>query len=73
MKVARQSMHIAVATFLPPQQYTTWIDHACHSAMQGGTVVNEDREFRADVLLADGLIQAVGEGLTVSPFFTQGW
>ena len=32
--------------------------------IQGGTVVNADREFRADVLCVDGLIAAVGENLT---------
>jgi dihydropyrimidinase len=31
--------------------------------IQGGTVVNADRSFRADVLCEDGLIAAVGEGL----------
>ena len=31
--------------------------------IQGGTVVNADRAFRADVLCNDGLITAVGEGL----------
>jgi dihydropyrimidinase len=31
--------------------------------VRGGTVVNADRSFRADVLCADGLIRAVGEGL----------
>jgi len=31
--------------------------------IQGGTVVNADRTFRADVLCEDGLITAVGEGL----------
>jgi len=31
--------------------------------IQGGTVVNADRSFRADVLCQDGLIVAVGEGL----------
>ncbi len=31
--------------------------------IQGGTVVNADRSFRADVLCEDGLITAVGEGL----------
>jgi len=31
--------------------------------IQGGTVVNADRSFRADVLCQDGLITAVGEGL----------
>lgn len=33
--------------------------------IRGGTVVNADRSFRADVLCADGRIQAVGEGLEV--------
>ncbi len=31
--------------------------------VQGGTVVNADRSFRADVLCQDGVITAVGEGL----------
>ena len=31
--------------------------------IRGGTVVNADRQFRADVLCVDGLIQAVGENL----------
>ena len=31
--------------------------------IRGGTVVNADRAFRADVLCQDGLIAAVGEGL----------
>ena len=35
-----------------------------HSLLvRGGTVVNADREFRADVLCLDGLIAAVGESL----------
>jgi len=33
--------------------------------IQGGTVVNADRTFRADVLCEDGVIAAVGEGLEV--------
>ena len=33
--------------------------------IQGGTVVNADRSFRADVLCKDGVIAAVGEGLDV--------
>ncbi len=33
--------------------------------IQGGTVVNADREFRADVLVRDGRIAAVGPGLAV--------
>lgn len=33
--------------------------------IRGGTVVNADRSFRADVLCADGVIKAVGEGLEV--------
>ncbi len=33
--------------------------------IQGGTVVNADRSFRADVLCHDGTIAAVGEGLDV--------
>ena len=32
--------------------------------IQGGTVVNADQEFRADVLCVDGLIAAVGNNLT---------
>lgn len=32
--------------------------------IRGGTVVNADREFRADVLCVDGVIAAVGESLT---------
>lgn len=31
--------------------------------IQGGTVVNADQEFRADVLCVDGLIAAVGNNL----------
>lgn len=31
--------------------------------IKGGTVVNADRSFRADVLCQDGLISALGEGL----------
>jgi len=31
--------------------------------IKGGTVVNADRSFRADVLCHDGKIQAVGENL----------
>lgn len=31
--------------------------------VRGGTVVNADRSFRADVLCSEGVIQAVGEGL----------
>ena len=31
--------------------------------IRGGTVVNADRQFRADVLCVDGKISAVGEGL----------
>lgn len=33
--------------------------------IRGGTVVNADRQFRADVLCVDGVIQAVGENLEV--------
>jgi dihydropyrimidinase len=33
--------------------------------IRGGTVVNADRQFRADVHCADGVIQAVGENLEV--------
>ncbi|PKM41640.1 MAG: dihydropyrimidinase, partial [Gammaproteobacteria bacterium HGW-Gammaproteobacteria-1] len=33
--------------------------------IRGGTVVNADRQFRADVLCADGVIKAVGENLEV--------
>ena len=29
--------------------------------IQGGTVVNADREFKADVLCVDGVIAAVGD------------
>ena len=32
---------------------------------QGGTVVNADRQFGADVLIKDGLIHAVGSDLEV--------
>jgi dihydroorotase-like cyclic amidohydrolase len=32
--------------------------------LKGGTVVNADRAFTADVLLRNGLIEAVGPGLT---------
>jgi len=35
--------------------------------IRGGTVVNADREQRADVLCADGLIAAVGENLDMPP------
>ena len=31
--------------------------------IKGGTVVTAERTFRADVLCADGLVQAIGEGL----------
>lgn len=33
--------------------------------IRGGTVINADRQFRADVYCADGVIQAVGENLEV--------
>jgi dihydropyrimidinase len=33
--------------------------------LRGGTVVNADRQFRADVLCVDGIIVAVGENLEV--------
>ncbi|MDZ4377117.1 MAG: dihydropyrimidinase [Xanthomonadaceae bacterium] len=33
--------------------------------IRGGTVVNADRQFRADVYCADGVIKAVGENLEV--------
>src|SRR3546814_611882 len=33
--------------------------------IRGGTVVNADRQFRADVYCADGVIKAVGENLDV--------
>jgi len=36
-------------------------DHAV--LIKGGTVVNADRSFQADVLLRDGVIQAVGPDL----------
>ena len=32
---------------------------------QGGTVVNADRQFGADLLIEDGLIHAVGKDLEV--------
>ena len=32
--------------------------------IKGGTVVNADQSVRADVLCGDGIILAVGEGLT---------
>ncbi|MDP3610855.1 MAG: amidohydrolase family protein, partial [Rubrivivax sp.] len=32
--------------------------------IRGGTVVNADREFRADVLVADGLVAQVGSSLS---------
>ena len=35
--------------------------------IRGGTVVNADRQFRADVLCVDGRISEVGENLTVPP------
>lgn len=35
--------------------------------MQGGTVVNADRQFAADVLISGGLIQAVGADLEACP------
>ncbi|MEO5659395.1 MAG: dihydropyrimidinase, partial [Polaromonas sp.] len=35
--------------------------------IRGGTVVNADRQFRADVYCADGVIQEVGENLQVRP------
>ena len=35
--------------------------------IRGGTVVNADREQRADVLCVDGVIAAVGEGLQAPP------
>ena len=35
--------------------------------IRGGTVVNADREFRADVLCVDGLIAEVGVGLQAPP------
>lgn len=37
--------------------------HRC--AVQGGTVVNADQQFRADVLIKDGLIDAVAPSLKV--------
>ena len=36
-------------------------------AIRGGTVVNADREFRADVLCEGGKIVAVGEHLEIPP------
>ncbi len=33
--------------------------------LRGGIVVNADRQFRADVLCADGIIVAVGDNLAV--------
>ena len=33
--------------------------------VRGGTVVNADRSFRADVYCEDGVIKAVGDGLVV--------
>ena len=38
--------------------------------IRGGTVVNADREQRADVLCADGVIVAVGEGFEASLMIT---
>jgi dihydropyrimidinase len=35
--------------------------------IRGGTVVNADRQFRADVYCADGAIQEIGENLEVRP------
>lgn len=35
--------------------------------VQGGTVVNADRQFRADVLIRDGLILRVGPDLQARP------
>lgn len=34
---------------------------------QGGTVVNADRQFKADVLIRDGLILRVGPDLQARP------
>uniref|UniRef100_A0AAR2JVT3 Amidohydrolase-related domain-containing protein n=1 Tax=Pygocentrus nattereri TaxID=42514 RepID=A0AAR2JVT3_PYGNA len=39
----------------------------CRIVIKGGKVVNEDRSETADVLLEDGLIQAVGPNLQVPP------
>lgn len=36
---------------------------------QGGTVVNADRQFGADVLIEDGLIHAVGKDLEVPSYY----
>jgi dihydroorotase-like cyclic amidohydrolase len=33
--------------------------------LQGGTVVNHDRQFKADVLIKDGVIVAVGSDVKV--------
>ena len=40
--------------------------------IQGGTVVNADREFKADVLCVDGVIAAVGDdAASLAPAGTQ--
>jgi len=49
---------------------TTWLPLLLASPallLRGGTVVNADRSFRADVLLQDGLVQAVGRDLAAPP------
>ena len=40
-------------------------NNAMALVVRGGTVVNADRSMRADVLVEDGVIKAVGEGLDV--------
>lgn len=36
--------------------------------VQGGTVVNHDQQFKADVLIEDGKIFLVSPGLEVGPY-----
>lgn len=43
----------------------TAVPLSCCCAIQGGTVVNADRQFEADVLIRDGTILRVGPGLKV--------